>query len=320
MNVTIGPNDAGQSVEKFVKKLMRDVPLSAIYKALRKGDVRLNGTKAKGKDRLNEGDELEIRYLDSRKAEETKTYMEAPVDFKVIFEDDNLLMVEKWPGVVVHPDGSDQPSLTDHVLTYLRDKGQWNPENELTFSPSPVNRLDRSTSGIVIFGKNAAATRSLAEIISNGGLRKDYVALVKGRMKDGRYQAFLAKNPENNTVRIYDEPGENRQHIAMEVKTTESTGLYSLLDLNLLTGRSHQLRAHLAYLGCPIIGDSKYGDGEMNSWFLNKYELRYQYLYAYKVTFSQTDDFLSYLQGKVIAVKLPPMFRHIKNEVFRVDL
>lgn len=320
MIVTIGPNDAGQTVEKFVKKLMRDVPLSAIHKALRKGDVRLNDIKAKGKELLSDGDRLDIRYLDSRRAVEKKTFIEAQVDFKIVFEDDNLLMVEKWPGVVVHPDGSGLPSLTDFVLSYLAEKGAWNPNEEATYSPSPVNRLDRNTSGIVIFGKNAQATRSLAEILRTGGLRKDYVAIVKGRVEDGRKEAWIAKDADRNLSRIYHEPGEGRLPIVMEVRSIESNGLYSFVELNLITGRSHQLRAHLAQMGNPIVGDRKYGSRETNEWFDNKYALKFQYLYAYKVSFLQTDDYLSYLQGKIITVKLPPLFRHIKTDVFRVDL
>ncbi|KAF5068506.1 RluA family pseudouridine synthase [Proteiniclasticum sp. QWL-01] len=320
MIIKIGPNEAGQSVEKYVKKLMRDVPLSAIHKALRKGDVRLNGAKAKDKDRLSEGDELEIRYLESRKAVEKKTFMDANVDFKVVFEDQNILMVEKWPGVVVHPDGSEQPSLTDHVLSYLAEKGAWDPAVETTYSPSPVNRLDRNTSGIVIFGKNAQATRSLAAILKDGGLRKDYVAIVKGRIPDGRKEAFISKDADRNVSRIYEEAGTDRLPIVMETRTMESNGLYSFVELNLITGRSHQLRAHLSHMGNPIVGDRKYGSKEINAYFDNKYALKFQYLYAYKVTFLQTDDFLSYLQGKVITVKLPPLFRHIKSDVFRVEI
>lgn len=320
MIIKIGPNEAGQSVEKYVKKLMRDVPLSAIFKALRKGDIRLNTVKAKGKEVLVEGDSLEIRYLDSRKAVEKKTFIESQVDFKVIFEDKNLLMVEKWPGIVVHPDGSGLPSLTDHVLSYLAEKGDWNPDVETTYSPSPVNRLDRNTSGIVIFAKNAQATRSMAAILKAGGLRKDYMAIVKNRIADGRKQAWIAKDSDRNLSKIYESSGDDRLPIVMETRTIESNGLYSLLELNLITGRSHQLRAHLAYMGSPIVGDRKYGSREVNEWFDNKYALKFQYLYAYKVTFLETDEYLNYLQGKVITVKLPPLFKHIKNDVFRTEL
>ncbi len=320
MTINIGPNEKGQSVEKYVKKLMKDVPLGAIYKALRKGDVRLNGVRADGKDRLEEGDVLEINGLESRKAVTKKQFMDVSTDFKVVFEDKNILMVEKWPGVVVHPDGRDKASLADYVLNYLGEKGEYDPEKETTFSPSPVNRLDMNTSGIIIFAKNFEALQSLNAIMKAGGIRKDYAAIVKGRIKDGLYEAYIKKDEDKNLSAVYKEAGEGRQKIAMEVRTIETNGLYSFIELNLITGRSHQLRAHLKYLGNPIIGDVKYGNREINQFFDNKFTLKFQFLHAFKVTFTQTDDFLSYMQNKVIAVKLPPLFRTIKTEIFRLDL
>ena len=183
-----------------------------------------------------------------------------------------------------------------------------------------MNRLDRNTSGIVIFAKNAQATRSMAEILRDGGLRKDYVAIVQNRISDGRKEAWISKDADRNVSRIYEEAGEDRLPIVMETETIKSNGMYSFVELNLVTGRSHQLRAHLAHMGNPIVGDMKYGVREVNEWFDNKYALKFQYLYAYKVTFKETDDYLSYLQDKVIAVKLPPLFRHIRNDVFRDEL
>lgn len=320
MIIKVGPNEKGQSVEKYIKKLMKDVPLGAIYKAIRKGDVRLNGNKAKEKDRLEEGDTLEIKYLESRKAVTKKEFKDVAADFKVIFEDKNILMVEKWPGVLVHPDGREEPSLIDYVLNYLSEKGEYDAENETTFSPSPVNRLDMNTSGIIIFGKNFETVQSLNAILKAGNLRKDYVAIVKGRIKDGLYEAYIKKDEVKNISTIHEEPGEGRQRVAMEVKTLESVGLYSFIELNLITGRSHQLRAHLKFLGNPIVGDTKYGDREINQYFNNKFGLKFQYLYAYKVTFKEGEGDLDYMKNKTIAVKLPPLFRRIKNDVFKIDL
>lgn len=320
MIIKIGPNEKGQSVEKYIKKLMKDVPLGAIYKAFRKGDIRLNKLRAKEKDRLEEGDELEIKYLESRKAETKKEFMNVAADFKIVFEDKNILMIEKWPGVLVHPDGREEASLTDYVLTYLSEKEEYNRDEETTFSPSPVNRLDMNTSGIIIFAKNYESLKSLNAIMKNGDLRKDYVAIVKGRIKDGKYDAFIEKDEEKNTSMIYEEAKEGRQRVSMEVKTLETVGSYSFIELNLITGRSHQLRAHLKYLGNPIVGDTKYGLREINDYFFNKYGLSFQYLYAYKVTFKGADDYLSYMLNKTIAVKLPPLFRTIKNDLFKVNI
>ena len=190
MKIEIGTNEAGQRLDKFLRKYFKDVPLSAIFKALRKGDIRVNGTKKKENYALELGDEIEVRYLQSKK--ETNTSKEVNFikvnsgSMKITFEDDNILVVEKWPGVLVHPDQKGaEPSLTDYVLSYLNDKGDYLPEKELTFTPAPCNRLDRNTSGAVIFGKNFEALREMNEMIREGQVKKYYNALVTGRIKDG---------------------------------------------------------------------------------------------------------------------------------------
>lgn len=321
MRIEIGSNEAGQRLDKFIKKYLKDVPLSAIYKALRKGDIRVNGAKGKEKDMLNLGDIIEIKYLESKSPETPNKFMEVVPEFKVTYEDDNVLMVEKWPGILVHRDlDAKEPTLTDHVLSYLKEKGEYSPENEMTFAPSPVNRLDRNTSGIVIYGKNFEALKALNEMMRERDIEKKYVALVKGRIKDGIYKAYIEKREDLNKSLISLENSPSRREIAMEVKTLESSGIYSFVELDLLTGRSHQLRAHLAFLGHPIIGDTKYGDKQVNGYFTNKYGLKFQFLYAYKVTFKNPVEKLEYLENKVIAEKLPPIFKKIKGDVFKFDL
>lgn len=321
MRIEIGPNEQGQRLDKFLRKYLKDVPLSAIFKALRKGDVRVNGAKGKEKMFLQEGDVLEIKYLYSKSPEEKKVVFDVEPEFKVTFEDDNILMVEKWPGILVHKDqeGKD-PTLTDQVLSYLFRKGAYDPKVEKTFSPSPVNRLDRNTSGIVIYAKNYEALKTLNEMMRDGRIVKNYIAIVKGRIADGEYRAYIEKREDNNVSSVSDTPGPMKKEIAMTVKTMESTGQYSLVELNLLTGRSHQLRAHLASLGNPIIGDKKYGVKEINNFLSNKYDLNFQYLYAFKVTFKNPDGVLEYLGNKVVAEKLPPIFKKVKNDLFKFDL
>lgn len=321
MRIEIGSNEAGQRLDKFLRKYLKDVPLSAIFKTLRKGDVRVNGAKGKEKQFLEVGDVIEIKYLTSNAPKEKKTVPEVEPEFKVTYEDDNILIVEKWPGILVHKDmaGTDV-TLTDQVLSYLAQKGEYVPREEKTFSPSPVNRLDRNTSGLVMYGKNFEALKALNEMIRDGRIVKNYLAIVQGRIKDGEYRAYIEKREDNNISSISQEPGPMRKEIAMTVKTLESSGLFSLVELDLLTGRSHQLRAHLASLGNPIIGDRKYGDKKINSFFANKYALNFQYLYAYKVTFKNPDGKLEYLGNKVMTEKLPPLFKKIKTDLFKFDL
>lgn len=324
MRIEIGANEAGQRLDKFLRKLLKDVPLSAIFKALRKGDIRVNGKKQKEKYTLEIDDVIEIRYIQSQKMTEKKKDTFIKVDasgLKTVYEDNNMLVVEKWPGVLVHPDSNKKiPTLTDYVLSYLNEKGDYTPETEITFTPAPCNRLDRNTSGVVIFGKNFESLRQLNEIIREGKVKKYYMALVKGRIKDGLYKGYILKNEETNISKIYDKKVKDSKEISMEIKTLESDGAFSLLEIDLITGRSHQIRAHLSHLGNPIIGDYKYGDRALNSHFFNKYGLDYQFLYAYKLNFKNTDGKLEYLKNKIITQALPPIFKKIKYDTFKIRL
>ena len=319
--IEIGSNEAGQRLDKFLRKLLKDVPLSAIFKALRKGDIRVNGKKQKEKYPLQEGDLVEIRYIQSKREVKENFIQVDASGLKIVFEDENLVIVEKWPGVLVHSDSNSQePTLTDYVLSYLKNKGDYVPENELTFTPAPCNRLDRNTSGMVIFGKNFESLRLLNEIIREGNVEKYYNTLVKGKVKDGLYTGYILKNETENISKIYDKKVPNSKAIEMEVKTVQTNGAFSFLEINLITGRSHQIRAHLSHLGSPVIGDSKYGDKKINSFFENKFGLNYQYLYAYKLIFRNTSGKLEYLNNKTIAHSLPPIFKKIKNDVFKFSL
>lgn len=319
MKIEIGTNEAGQRLDKFLRKLLKDVPLSKIFKALRKGDVRVNGKKQKENYTLQVDDIVEIKYIQSTKEKPEEKFIKVNASgMKITYEDANILIVEKWPNILVHPDEKGkEPSLTDYVLSYLNEKGDYLPENEVTFTPAPCNRLDRNTSGIVIFGKNFEALRNVNELIREGNVEKYYNALVKGKIKDGLYKGYILKNEDANISKIYDEKVPNSKEIAMEVKTIQTNSAYSLLEIDLITGRSHQIRAHLSHLGAPIIGDNKYGDRKLNSFFANKFGLDCQFLYAYKIVFRATKDKLSYLNNKTITESLPPVFKKIKNDVFK---
>ena len=239
----------------------------------------------------------------------------------VTYEDENILIVEKWPGVLVHPDQKGaEPSLTDYVLSYLHGKGDYLPEKEKTFTPAPCNRLDRNTSGAVIFGKNFEALREMNEMIREGQVKKYYNALVTGRIKDGMYTGYISKNENENISKVYDKEMPNTKKIAMEVKTIQSNGAFSFLEIDLITGRSHQIRTHLSHLGHPIVGDTKYGDRNINSFFDNKFGLNYQFLYAYKLIIKGGEGKLAYLKNKTIAEALPPMFKKVKRDVFKFTL
>ncbi|MBV4445037.1 RluA family pseudouridine synthase [Clostridium tyrobutyricum] len=316
MKIEIGINESGQRLDKFLRKWMKDVPLSAIYKAIRKGDIKVNGKKRKEKYFLEEGDTVEANYITSKKGKNEFKSIDNSF-LKIIYEDENMLLVEKWPGVLVHSDSkSKDPTLTDYVLSHLYDKGDYIPNESVTFTPSPCNRLDRNTSGIVIYGKNYESLKLLNEMIRDRTVSKYYKAIVKGNIKDGIYRAYICKDNLENISEIYNSPGEDTKEIAMKVKMLKTCGLYSFVELDLITGRSHQLRAHLAYLGNPIIGDRKYGEAKINSFFYNKYGLNYQYLYAYKLNFKNCAEKLNYMENKTITAALPPVFKKIRKDIF----
>jgi 23S rRNA pseudouridine955/2504/2580 synthase len=316
MNIIIGPNEAGQRLDKFLRKYLKDVPLSAIFRGIRTGDVKVNGKKAKEKYSLLEGDELLINI--SSQEPKKANFIKIDADLKITYEDENMLLVEKRPNLLVHSDSKNgEPTLNDMVLSYLSEKGDYDPNTEITFTPAPCNRLDRNTSGIVIFGKNFEALKLLNEMIRGRDIKKYYSALVKGRIKDGIHEAYILKDEENNVSKIFNSPVKNCKKIAMEVKTVQSNGLFSFIEIDLLTGRSHQLRAHLAHLGNAIVGDTKYGEKKLNAFFLNKFGLDYQFLYAFKLIFTNCPDKLEYMEQKTIAESLPPIFKKIKKDVFK---
>ena len=319
MRIEIGNNEAGQRIDKFLRKWLKDVPLSAIYKNIRKGDIKVNGKKIKEKYSLNLGDIVETREIVSENKKDKKFIrVEDFNKIKITYEDENMLLVEKWPGILVHSDKRQgEPTLTDYVLTYLCDKGDYIPENEVTFTPASCNRLDRNTSGIVIFGKNYEALKLLNEMVRERRIKKYYQALVLGKIKDGVYEAYISKNNESNISTVHDKEIIGSKKIAMEVKTLQTCGIYSLIEIDLITGRSHQLRAHLSHLGNPIVGDTKYGKGKINSFFYNKYGINYQYLYAYKLVFKNCPEQFEYMENKTIAETLPPVLKKIKNDVFK---
>ncbi|WP_125153840.1 RluA family pseudouridine synthase [Clostridium rectalis] len=319
MRIEIGPNEAGQRLDKFLRKWMKDVPLSAIYRSIRKGDVKVNGKKSKEKYSLTLGDIIETREISTENKNRVKfNRIDDNDKLKITYEDENMVLVEKWPGILVHSDSKNkEATLTDYVLSYLYDKGDYLPEKEITFTPAPCNRLDRNTPGIVIFGKNYEALKLLNEMIRERKIKKYYQALVVGKLADKLYEGYIVKDRESNLSKVFEKPVSNSKKISMDVRTLETCGSYSLLEIELLTGRSHQLRAHLSTLGHPIIGDLKYGESKLNSFFYNKYGMAYQYLYAYKLIFRNCPDKFKYLENKTIAETLPPVLKKIKNDVFK---
>lgn len=317
--IVITSNEAGQRFDKFLRKYLKDMPLSGIYKSIRKKQITVNGSKSSEKYILNDGDIVKFNMdIEEVKKEQNLDFLDVSYDFPIVYEDENILIVNKKPGLLVHPDEGREATLTHEVLSYLYDRGKYKPEEEKTFTPSPCNRLDRNTEGLVIFAKNYDSLRAVNEAIREGGIQKYYTTLVKGRVEDGTHRAYILKNPKTNRVSIHDEYVKGSKEIATRVINNESIGIFSHIDIELITGRSHQIRAHLASLGNPLVGDPKYGDSKTNAFFLNKYGLDGQLLIAYKITFKNCPGKIRYLDGKTIAMPLPQIFKKIKNDLFKL--
>lgn len=326
--IKIGVNEKNQRLDKFLRKLFKDVKLSLIFKDIRKGNIKVNGKKKNLDYKLQDGDVLKIfgyHYDIEKKQCELANVKFDNANYqkpKICYEDKNLLIVIKEKDVLVHSNGDDGLSdLTKNVRIYLSKEGKYIPEKNLTFSPSPVNRLDRNTHGLVMFGKNNVSLNELTCLIRERNVNKYYKVLVEGKIKDGIYKAYIKKDSKLNKSFVCDKKDESSKEILMEVKNLDTNGIISLLDIKLITGRSHQIRSHLKFLGNPIIGDLKYGNKEIRSFFFNKYGVKNQLLFAYKLEFNGIDENmeLNYLNGKVVVMPLPSQFKRIIKQEFKIN-
>ena len=302
--VEINSNDANQRLDKFLTKTFPELPQTMMYKAIRKKDIKINKKRCEISTRLNEGDVVEIYVKDEFLVKkEKKTVKNIMPVLNILFEDKNIILIDKAPGVSVHSDlTTDEPALVDEIQAYLYLKGEYNPDDESSFAPSLCNRIDKNTGGIVIAAKNANALRIMNEKIKNREISKKYLCLVHGKMwpKEATLTAYHIKNTKQNRAYIFDEEVENSRKIQTKYKVLKQKNGLSLLEVELLTGRTHQIRAHLAHIGHPLAGDTKYGTNEQN----RNLNYKYQALYAYKIkfTFEKKTD-LHYLNGKEFTVK-----------------
>ena len=319
--LVITKNDANQRIDKYLKKLLVNAPSNFIYKMFRKKDIKVNGKRVNEKYILADGDILEMFLYEDKFKEFTaeKSIYEVEKTFKVLYEDKNILIVDKPAGLLVHEDANESiNTLTNQVLSYLASKNELDLSRENTFMPGPVHRLDRNTSGIVIFGKTLAALQDLNEMIKlRHCIEKSYLTICKGNLSTTRHlKGYMVKLEDKSQVKLVNKDYPGALTMETLVKPIKNKNDFSLVEVTLVTGRMHQIRVHLASIDHPIIGDRKYGDFKLNKTIKNTFGLNNQLLHAYKIKFVKTIGTLKYLQDKEIVCNVPKQFEKIVKTLF----
>lgn len=303
----INNNEAGQRFDKYLKKLLSQAPGSFVYKMLRKKNITLNGKKADGSEKLNIGDEVKLFFSDEtfekftalenstttgNSGSITEKYPCIPLD--IVYEDDDILVINKPVGMLSQKSTPSDISANEYIIGYLLKNNFITKEELVTFHPSICNRLDRNTSGLLIAGKSLNGLQNMAKQLNDRSMEKYYRCLVKGKITGEQLiEGWLKKDEKSNSVKIYKEEVSDSKYIKTGYKAVEKFSFsdnniketYTLLEVHLITGRSHQIRAHLASIGHPIVGDSKYGDRKVNTKFAKEVRIHSQLLHAYRMKF-----------------------------------
>lgn len=304
-SVTIEKNDSNQRLDKFLTKSYPNLPKALMYKYIRLKRIKVNGKRAEISTRLNIGDVVDMYINDEFFVQKETVYdfMKASKNLDIVYEDENVILLNKKVGILSHPDDREFiDTLIGRTKRYLYEKGEWQPDEESSFTPALVNRIDRNTSGIVICAKTAEALRILNQKMKDRELHKLYLCIVHGKLKKDSdiLEGYLVKDEKKNKVFVSKKSSDESKYIKTKYRVLGYKDGLSLLEVDLLTGRTHQIRAHMASIGHPLLGDGKYGTNELNK----KLGYKKQCLCSYKLIFDFTTDAgeLSYLNKKEFTI------------------
>ena len=309
----ISKNDSGQRLNKFLEKAVPLLPPGLMHKYFRLKRIKVGGKRTEPSYRLREGDLVQLyindEFFETPSEQEAYKKIRTP-RLSIVYEDANILLADKAPGMVVHADEQgDTDTLIAHIQAYLYQSGQWNPADALSFAPALCNRIDRNTGGIVIAAKTAEALRILNDKIKHHELVKRYLCVVHGAPapRKGLIENYLRRDEKRKQVQLFDRPAPGAKIAKTVYRTLASRDGLSLVECTLLTGRTHQIRAHMASIGCPLLGDGKYGRNEQN----RRYGETGQMLYSYALTFEFRSDAgaLAYLDGRTFTVRDVPFVK-----------
>lgn len=316
-SIIVNQNEAGQRLDKLLGKYLNLAGKGFLYKMLRKKNITLNGKKCTGSEKLVQGDEIRLFLSDEtiEKFSQVTVQQVKQVKLAIVYEDAHVLLVNKPSGMLSQKARDTDESLVEYVTGYLLDTGALTREDLRSFRPSVCNRLDRNTSGLVAAGKSLAGLQILSEMFRDRSLHKYYLCVVAGTVDKARtIDGYLKKDARTNQVTVHKSPAADSSRIQTEYEPLCSRDGFTLLKVTLITGRTHQIRAHLAFEGHPVAGDYKYGDPAVNEQVKRLYGVRSQMLHSWKLVFSQMPEPLGYLGGRSFQAPVPEEFRRMFPE------
>ncbi len=317
-SLIVSKNEAGQRLDKLLSKYLNLAEKSFLYKMMRKKNITLNGRKCEGSEKLAEGDEVKLFLSDEtiEKFSQLKLQEVKKVSLNIIYEDEHILLVNKPAGMLSQKAKESDESLVEYMIDYLVSGGQLSTEQLRSFRPSVCNRLDRNTSGLVVCGKSLPGLQLMSASFKDRSIHKYYQCVVKGQISDKQViTGYLTKSEATNQVTVHIQEVPGSAPIVTEYEPVKWHEGYTLLKVTLITGRTHQIRAHLSSIGHPIVGDYKYGDSRVNEEAKKLYHIQSQLLHSYQVTFPELPEPLAYLSGRTFYAPLPKTFSKICRDL-----